>query len=121
MRKLLILVMLTIGIMVNAQETIQSYAVDVSFSKNQSGDWKFKKRKDCHVLFTISGNTIKSNDKAHSIYTTYENLSTTNKEASWNALDERNLNCVITIGYNGPESYIIIKYPNSCYKYFFKN
>jgi hypothetical protein len=121
MRKLLLIVILAIGYIANAQEEIRSYAVDVSFDKNRSGEWKWKKQKVCHVIFTISGNNIMTNDLAGSFYITYENLSVSSREATWLAKDEKNRECTVKIEYGISTSCLTITYPDSCFKYYFKD
>lgn len=113
--------MIAIGYMATAQELVKTYAAEYAFKKDALGIWKWKKRKACNVVFEISGDIIKTNDKSHSVYTTYKTLTITDREALWMASDENNRECTVKIEFGNEDSYITITYPNACYKYIFKS
>jgi len=120
MKKLLLLVMLAISHIAGAQEEIQSVEGQIGVRKLISNEWKWKKAKPCEVLFTIENNQIKSNDRAKSVYNTYETIKANDKVGIWKATDEKGKQCTVRIEYNNPMSKLEIEYSYTCYRYFFK-
>lgn len=118
MRKFLLtafVVMLTfIG---TAQEVIKSYALDVGYWNYNTEDWDWETRKTCNVSFLLQGDVIISNDLVGSTYYTYEALESSDKQASWLALDEERRECMVSMKFNKVNNYFVIIYSDICYRY----
>ncbi len=121
MKKLLLLVLLTIGYMAGAQETIQSVEAQIGVKRNQSKDWKWKQLVPCQVVFTLDNAVITTNDRDESVYTTYETVQVTNRMGVWKAHDNRGKECIIRMEYTYPKGKIEVEYKSICYRYFFNN
>lgn len=121
MRYLLVIAILVIGTIARSQERIESFAAEVAFKKNKEGEWKWKKRRDCKIVFTISGDVIIASDKARSRYYSYNAMSYDAYNIIHNAYDNQGNFCTIIIEYRYTYNQLTIEYTNACYKYLFNN
>jgi hypothetical protein len=121
MKKLLLLAMLTIGYIAGAQEKIQSVEAQIGVRRTVSSEWKWKRIVPCKLLFILDKNDIITNDKDHSVYTTYETLEATENRGVWKARDKDGIECIVKIEYNYSNNILDIEYDKTCYRYFFNN
>ena len=120
MKKLILLIGFIIAtLVVNAQEIIQSYALDVGEWNIYTEKWDWEIRKKCNVKFILQGDVILANDAAESTYYTYETIYNDEYTASWNAYDEDRRRCIISMTYKGEdrEKFLIVIYNDVCYRY----
>ena len=119
MKKLILLIAFIIATLVlNAQEIVQSYALDVGSWNSYTDSWDWEIRKKCNVRFILQGDIILANDEAESTYYTYETLHADDEKASWNAYDEERRKCIVSMVYRSDyEKYLIVMYNDVCYRY----
>lgn len=119
MRNILLLVMLAMGYVASAQEEIQSVKCQMGKRKNELKEWRWTKVKACKVKFILDDSEIRANDKANSVYTTYQTIEATSQKGVWKAYDEKGNQCIITIQYGYPMNTVEIVYSDTYYIYFF--
>jgi len=118
MKKLfLILVLVFVSLVSNAQETINTYAVEFGVWDTDNKEWVWDEAIETDISFTMKGMYLYASDAAESTYFLYDKLMDKRNYISWLALDEEQLECVITITTLDNAAYVIVMYDDTCYRY----
>ncbi len=118
MKKLLLVLCLLISIITTAQESIESYALQVGHWNEYLEKFVYDEVKTCNVKFLLQGDVIIANDIAKSIYYTYETIHNDELAATWKALDEQRRNVIVSLYFGKDSSVFTVIYDDVCYKYF---
>lgn len=103
-----------------SQHTISTYAIQIGNWNYYYEEYYWEALKPCDIDFIVQGDVITANDIARSTYYLYDNFDINKSFASWNALDENNEECLISIVYKDNLTYLMVTYDAICFKYFFK-
>jgi hypothetical protein len=118
MKKLFLIIVLLLTCLIgSAQNTIQSYALQIGHWNYYSEKYSWEAIRYCDVTFLFQGDIILANDEAHSTYYTYEVLTQNDVASSWNALDEEKRKCIVSL-VSGEDVTFIVIYNDICYKYY---
>lgn len=119
MKKIILILIIVLTSLVNiAQESIESYALQVGHWNKYLEDFVYEEVKTCDVKFLLQGDVIIANDAAKSIYYTYETIHNDELAASWKAFDEERRNVVVSLYFGKELSVFTVIYDDVCYKYF---
>ena len=103
-----------------SQQTISTYAIQIGNWDYYYEEYSWEALKPCDVDFIVQGDVIIANDIAKSTYYLYDNFNINKTFASWNAVDENNIECVVSIVHKDGLTYLMVLYDAICFKYFFK-
>lgn len=118
MKKLfLILALVFVSLVSNAQQTIDTYAVEFGVWDTENEEWVWDEAIETDISFTMDGKYLYASDVAESTYFLYDKLMDKRNYISWMALDESQLECVITISTLDDGAYVIVMYDDTCYRY----
>lgn len=118
MKKLLLILCLLISIITTAQESIESYALQVGHWNEYLEKFVYDEVRSCDVKFLLQGDVIIANDVAKSIYYTYETIHNDELAATWKAFDEERRNVIVSLYFGKELSLFTVIYDDVCYKYF---
>ncbi len=103
-----------------SQQTISTYAIQIGNWNYYYEEYSWESLKPCDIDFLIQGDVIIANDVAKSTYYLYDNFNISKAFASWNAIDENSIECIVSIVHKDGLTYLMITYDAICFKYFFK-
>lgn len=118
MRKLfLILALVFVSLVSNAQQTIDTYAVEFGVWDTDNKEWVWDEAIETDISFTMKGMYLYASDVAESTYFLYDKLMDKRNYISWMAVDEEQIECVITISTVDDQPFVIVMYDDTCYRY----
>ena len=118
MRKLLLaLALVFVSLVSNAQQIINTYAVEFGVWDSENEEWVWDEPIETDISFIMKGKYLYATDAAESTYFLYDELMDKRKYMSWLAVDEEQLECVITISTLDDGAYVIVMYDDTCYRY----
>jgi hypothetical protein len=119
MKKLILILVVVLSSFVSkAQDVMDTYAVEIGYWQEKDQDWYFDDFKMCEVSFIIQGKMIIANDMNKSTYYLYNMLLDEKDMTSWNAIDEKDRECVISMALKDDYRYFIVIYDDICYRYY---
>jgi len=98
--------------------TMNAYAIQVGYWNYIDEDWDYKPLEPCAVSFILQGNVIIANDAAGSTYYTYELFTETATRISWRALDEKQLECIVSLSNVDDIRCFVVMYNDIIYRYY---
>jgi hypothetical protein len=114
---LLVLILLVFSSLSIAQNKIESYALAIGHWNRYLKQFQYESPIYCSISFYFQRNVIIANDVAKSTYYTYNCIEANDFLASWNAYDEEERNCIVSLIY-GETTYFIVAYKDICYRYY---
>jgi len=98
--------------------TISTYGIQIGYWNYVAQDWEYQPLEPCVVSFILQGNVIIANDLAKSTYYTYDLLIETDTRISWKALDEKQLECIVSLANVNDIRCFVVMYDDIIYRYY---
>lgn len=102
------------------QVVFTTYAVEVGDWDDYQQQWIFN-REYTRINFILQGNVIMVQDNAKSTYVCLDVIYDDGQNVSWDAFDEKNRSCVVTMATIDYEKYLIVVYSDVCYRYIYES
>jgi hypothetical protein len=119
MKKLILaLLFVIVSLTSKAQNIMNTYGIQVGYWNYIAEDWDYKPLEPCVVSFILQGNVIIANDLAASTYYTYELFVETDTRISWRALDEKQLECIVSLVSMNDIRCFVVMYNDIIYRYY---
>ena len=119
-KKLIILLaVLFITVISYAQTVIQTNLAETSHLNLYTNKWDVTNKKYANITFVLKGYYLYTNDNSNSIYYLYKLISSDGNSHSYEATDELNRICRVSILRYGTNGAIMVMYKSTTFTYYF--
>lgn len=114
---ILSLVFILFNTVMYAQLYMHAVSSQVANWSHSKQDWDWQKLQSTYISIKFKGRLIEVSDQAKSFYITYDVISDDGETVVWEAQDEGNRDCRVMMTMLKNETYLIIIYPEVCFRY----
>jgi hypothetical protein len=114
-----LLAVLFITVISYAQTVIQTNLAETSHFNLYTNKWDVTNKKYANITFVLKGYYLYTDDDANSIYYLYKLISSDGNSHSYEATDELNRRCRVSILRYGTNGAIMVMYKSTTFTYYF--